>query len=49
MEHEVQETIEKDEIVWKNVKLFINTLAENEHTYIKKEYKIRDKKNLITL
>ena len=44
-----KELIHKDEINWKNFKLFINKLANNEHEYIKKEYKIRNKKENRTI
>lgn len=41
--------IKKDEIIWKNFKLFISKLASNEHKYIIKEYKIRDKREKRTI
>ena len=41
--------IENNEISWKQFKIFINELAIKEHEYIKKEYKIRDKKEKRTI
>lgn len=41
--------IVNNEICWKHFKMFINALANHEHDYIKKEYKIRDRKEKRTI
>lgn len=41
--------IKKNEICWKNFKLFIEFLKTNEYTYIMDEYKIREKREKRTI